>query len=422
MPSRIPSTSSRKVSYPSALSNLTLNDKVLFYRYGLGPARHVQYPIIHHSFEEHARNQPDAIAVEHSLFNHSLTYSELDVQANRLARRLRAVGIVPGKRVCILARRSTYLIVAILATLKSGAQYVPLDAVTITESTLDYVLKDSNPSAVLVMDEFAHRVQSEVPVLHLEETILADEMLTADATKPEDTTSASDGAYVIYTSGTTGVPKGVDVKHGGVTNGMIFPHSQHDAFLICSLHTVISGSPGNVGMCPGMRVGQLLNIAFDMGAWEILGSLYNGCTLCLRGNTKKEWIALMKTIDIVIATPSILACHEPDVYPNIKHVIVGGEVCTQGAIRLSLPFYRNSDIDCFQLWRINGLDTPISTIAVVLQRFLSAIPYNHIPQGILSPSASRFLIQTSTFSRGILLARALCPLASQGVCGWVGLG
>src|SRR5882762_2849663 len=83
-------------------------------------------------------------------------------------------------------------------------------------------------------------------------------------------------------------------------------------------------------MRPGMRVGQLLNIAFDMGAWEILGSLYNGCTLCLRGNSKKEWIALMKTIHIVIATPSILVCHEPESYPNIKHVIVGGEVCTQG--------------------------------------------------------------------------------------------
>jgi hypothetical protein len=102
---------------------------------------------------------------------------------------------------------------------------------------------------------------------------------------------------------------------------------------------VISGSPGNVGMCPGMRVGQLLNIAFDMGAWEILGSLYNGCTLCLRGNSKKDWIALMKTIDIVIATPSILACHEPEEYPNIQHVIVGGEVCPQGTRFVALPLW-----------------------------------------------------------------------------------
>ena len=93
---------------------------------------------------------------------------------------------------------------------------------------------------------------------------------------------------------------------------------------------VISGSPGNVGMRPGMRVAQLLNIAFDMGAWEILASLYNGCTLCIRGNTSKEWSSLMKTVDVVICTPSILARHDPADYANLKHVIVGGEVCPQG--------------------------------------------------------------------------------------------
>ena len=212
--------SPRKISYPSTLSNLTSNDKALFYRYGIGPARPVQTPIIHHAFEYHARNQPDSIAVEHLLFNHSLTYGQLDVQANRLAGRLCALGIVPGKRICILARRSTYLIVAILAVLKSGAQYVPLDAVTITDATLDYVLQDSEPSVVLVMDEFAHRVQLDVPTLTLEDTILADEISNADAIKPDDTTSPSDGAYVIYTSGTTGVPKGVNVNHRGVTNGI----------------------------------------------------------------------------------------------------------------------------------------------------------------------------------------------------------
>jgi hypothetical protein len=87
-----------------------------------------------------------------------------------------------------------------------------------------------------------------------------------------------------------------------------------------------------------MRVAQLLNIAFDFSAWEILGSLYNGCTLCIRGNTKKEWIELMKTVDIVLATPSMLACHEPEAYPNIKHLMIGGEVVPQGMNRFMLLF------------------------------------------------------------------------------------
>ena len=83
-------------------------------------------------------------------------------------------------------------------------------------------------------------------------------------------------------------------------------------------------------MRPGYRVAQLLNIAFDMGAWELLGALSNGSTLCLRGHGSKQWRALLRTVDIVIATPSVLAVHNPADYPNIKHVITGGEVCPQG--------------------------------------------------------------------------------------------
>jgi non-ribosomal peptide synthetase component F len=218
-----PAIPSGKAPNSSALSNLTPGDQFSFYRYGLGPERAIPTPVIHHAFEAHARTQPDAIAVEHMSFNHSLTYHQLDVQANRLARRLHELGIAPGKRVCILARRSVYLIVAILAVLKSGGQYVPLDAVTITDSTLGYVLNDSKPSAVLVMNEFAHRLNSTVPTLPLEDIIHADKLSDADAIKPADTTNPSDGAYVVYTSGTTGVPKGVDVKHRGVTNGLSVP-------------------------------------------------------------------------------------------------------------------------------------------------------------------------------------------------------
>ncbi len=59
-------------------------------------------------------------------------------------------------------------------------------------------------------------------------------------------------------------------------------------------------------MKPGRRVAQLLNVAFDMCAWEVLGSMCNGCTLCIRGKSSKDWRAVMKTVDIIISTPSIL--------------------------------------------------------------------------------------------------------------------
>ncbi|KAJ7204821.1 putative nonribosomal peptide synthetase [Mycena pura] len=306
-----PSTSKlpRKLWCP-AVSSLSPEDRVLFYHYGLGPQRPVEIPVIHHAFERHARTRPTAVAVEHASEGQSLTFGQLDIQANRLAHRLRAQGICPGKKVCILGRRSVHLIVGILAVLKSGGQYVPLDALTIPDSTLSYVLNDAKPSVVLAMSEFVPRISAAVPTIDLEAVIRADELADADSSKPHDTTVPTSGAYIIYTSGTTGVPKGVDVRHRGVTN-------------------VISGPPADVGMKPGLRVGQFLNIAFDMGAWEILGSLYNGCTLCIRGNTKKDWTALMKTVDVVIATPSIMTCHDPADYPNIQNVIVGGEPCPQ---------------------------------------------------------------------------------------------
>ncbi|KIK59646.1 hypothetical protein GYMLUDRAFT_74094 [Collybiopsis luxurians FD-317 M1] len=297
------------MSFP--LSHLSSNDQALFRQFGFGPARVVHTPIVHHAFRKHAREQPEVIAVEHASINESITYQKLDSQSNRLARRLRKQNIRPGSRVCILARRSISFVVGILAIMKSGAQYVPLDAMTITDETLMFVLEDSNPSMILVMSDYLDRVShSAAPVLCLESSILEDELAHADSSEVEDLSSPSDGVYCIYTSGTTGKPKGVDVKHEGVTN-------------------VISGPPANVGMRRGLRVAQLLNIAFDMGAWEILGSLYNGCTLCLRGNSFNDWVAVLKTVHIVISTPSILMRHNPEDYPNLQHVIVGGEPCPQ---------------------------------------------------------------------------------------------
>ncbi|KAG6907609.1 hypothetical protein DXG01_008227 [Tephrocybe rancida] len=297
------------------LDHLSSTDRTLFYQYGLGPSRKVSTEVVHHAFQHHAATRPDAIAVEYhcALYNESITYAELDRVSDQLAHILRTLPapIIPGTRVCVLARRSVALVAAILGTLKAGAQYVPLDAQTITDETLEFVIGDAQPSAVLSMEEFVHRVPNgRVPILSIELELKRGAAERPEGGKVEDLSSPADGAYCIYTSGTTGRPKGVDVRHRGIAN-------------------VLSGPPGNVSMAPGLRVAQLLNIAFDMGAWEILGAMYNGATLCLRGNTSREWKALMRTVNVVIATPSILGLHDPADYPLLKSVIVGGEPCPQ---------------------------------------------------------------------------------------------
>ncbi|KAG5645161.1 hypothetical protein DXG03_006785 [Asterophora parasitica] len=298
------------------LAALAASDRALFFTHGIGAPRPIPIPIVHHEFQAQARAHPDLVAIEHFTSTHheSITYAALDAASDRLAHTLRALAIGPATRVAVLARRSVALGVAVLAVLKAGAQYVPLDARTITDETLAFVLADAKPRAVLAMDEFVHRVlpmqSSNMNVLSVEEEMqrMQSEMPDDRLVKVEDLSSPEDGAYCIYTSGTTGRPKGVDVRHIGIAN-------------------VLSAPPANMYLAPGTRIASLLNIAFDMGAWELLGAFINGATLCLRGSTQADWRRVLATVEVVIATPTILARHDPKEYPKLRRVVVGGEVC-----------------------------------------------------------------------------------------------
>ncbi|KAI0702917.1 putative nonribosomal peptide synthetase [Cytidiella melzeri] len=306
----------------SALHGLSLEDTSLFYRFGFGRREQPPFRCIHHAFEHHAVRDPEAIAVEH--LGHTITYGELDRRANALAHHLLSMGVSSGARVCLLVQRSIAMVVGILAVLKAGAVYVPLDGGIVTDSTLNFVLENSKASLVLALPDYMHRV-TVLPVVNLDDMM---DSISLDYSKPQDLSSSDDSAYIIYTSGTTGTPKGVEVTHRGAVN-------------------TLCHSPGNLEMAPGRRVSQLLNIAFDMGAWEILGSLSNGSTLCLRGSRSEDWQAVLRTVDIVIgtfdgafglarssdiwykATPSIISRYDPAEYPNIKVLATGGEPMPQ---------------------------------------------------------------------------------------------
>jgi amino acid adenylation domain-containing protein len=122
---------------------------------------------------------------------------------------------------------------------------------------------------------------------------------------PTHPPTTSGVAMVIFTSGTTGEPNGVQVTHANLCN-------------------VLLTGPGSLGIRPGTRVAQLLNIAFDMAAWEILGTLANGGTLVIRDDDIQQ---AASQVHVLIATPSVLAEVDPDACPDVHTVAVAGERC-----------------------------------------------------------------------------------------------
>ncbi|KAI0820534.1 hypothetical protein BC628DRAFT_1397011 [Trametes gibbosa] len=297
----------------TASSSLSVQDRCRFALYGVGPQQTVEPSCIHDIISRYARASPDAIAANH--LGDTMTYRELDRASDRLARQLALNGVCRGSRACLLVQRSLHMLVGILGILKAGAAYIPLDGGIVTDKTLSHILKDSGATAVVCTSAFAHRVSQGTPVVCIEPHMPGSaDVLIAAAVGGESVptrkgaSSHLDAAYVIYTSGTTGMPKGVSVSHRNVTN-----------LLYCE--------PGNLHIQPGTKVSQLLNIAFDMCAWEVLGCLLNGGTLVLRGSSKQDWHNTLRSVDVVIATPTILQRHRAADYPNVRVVATAGEPC-----------------------------------------------------------------------------------------------
>ncbi|WP_232631268.1 non-ribosomal peptide synthetase, partial [Methylobacterium sp. Leaf118] len=175
-------------------------------------------------FERQAARTPDAEAVVYKTT--SLSYEALNHRANRLAHHLIARGIGRGGLVGIAMPRSTDLVVALLATLKAGAAYLPLDPDYPT-ARLVHMIADAGPALILTTSEAHPRIaaatQHRVPALPLDTEETAALLEAQPSLDPDDAVRAAplspeDTAYVIYTSGSTGLPKGILVRHAGLIN------------------------------------------------------------------------------------------------------------------------------------------------------------------------------------------------------------
>ncbi|KAJ7169080.1 AMP-binding protein [Mycena crocata] len=289
-----------KCSLPSA-SSLSLS---------FGKTMAIPHQTIPIQFSSQARNHPDSIAIEDSTL--SITYGDLERQSDSLAALLLSKGLIRGERVCLLVHRSIPFVIGILAILKSGASYIPLDGGIVPDKVLDEILRDARPRFILASSQFfARATETCVTALDLDAEIIA---LVPQKRLPgpcAESMLPSDEAYVIYTSGTTGKPKGVSISHRNIVN-------------------LVSFEPGNLGITPGIRISQLLNVAFDMCAWEIFACLTNGGTLVLRpSGSFSKWAAVIQTVHVLVATPSILSKYHPNDFPGLLRVVVAGERCPQ---------------------------------------------------------------------------------------------
>lgn len=183
----------------------------LLYEYNLTKTDYPKDKLYHQLVEVQALATPDRIAVTHG--NKSLTYRELNARANQLARFLQVRGIRRGQVVALIAEHSMNTVVSVLAVMKAGGVYLPLDP-EYPRERMQYILDNSGANLILTNVHIDGGIGFKGDVVHLE----SDDLFCGDATNLETGNSPDDLVYIIYTSGSTGTPKGVMVHHRGLVN------------------------------------------------------------------------------------------------------------------------------------------------------------------------------------------------------------
>ncbi|MGR4976811.1 amino acid adenylation domain-containing protein, partial [Pseudomonas sp. LARHCG127] len=186
-------------------------------------ANYPQQQTIHGLFEEQVQRTSEAVAV--ICGEQRLSYGDLNERANRLAHYLRKQGVQPDSRVAICVERGIDMVVGLLAILKAGGGYVPLDPAYPLDR-IAYMLEDSVPAAVLAQTATLELLAAaSMPVINLDSGLWQDESVL----NPEIAAlTSSHLAYVIYTSGSTGLPKGVMIEHRNTVNFLTWAHRSFD--------------------------------------------------------------------------------------------------------------------------------------------------------------------------------------------------
>jgi amino acid adenylation domain-containing protein len=284
---------------------------------------------IHELFEAQVAQAPEATAAVFE--SQSLTYAELNTRADRLAQTLRALDVGPNVLVALFLERSLDMVVGMLAVLKAGGAYIPLDPFHPRDRLAD-MLEDAKPLILLTQDH----LRSELPPNCARLVLIDGDAPVVAAPAIGRKPSPSDLAYVIYTSGSTGTPKGVEVRHGGVVN-------------------MLDSMAKRPGLGAADRMLAITTLTFDIAVLEIFLPLVRGaCVVIAPSRTTRDSAALIDLIEqadvsIMQATPATLRMLLDAGWsgsPDLK-ILCGGEAWT---VELARPLLEC----CGSLWNMYG--------------------------------------------------------------------
>ena len=278
-------------------------------------------------FEEQAARVPENTAVVFE--NEKLTYAELNGRANRLAWKLRELGVRPDDRVALVAERSVEMIVGILGTLKAGGAYVPVDP-DYPEDRIRYTLEDCGAKVVLTYGTDApHGISAPALDMGAESSYSGNEANLKHVNKPDDL------AYIIYTSGTTGRPKGTLIEHKNVVSLLLndrfkFDISETDTWTL--FHSY----------------------CFDFSVWEMYGALLTGARLIVVSREMaldpKEFLTMVEESGVTILSqvPSsfnyLMDVDSGNSMRSLRYLVLGGEALLIDRIKFWIKNYPNLTI------------------------------------------------------------------------------
>lgn len=266
-----------------------------------------------HFFEQQAILHPKDIAL--TFRNQQMTYETLNKKANSLAFLLRKNNVSHNSIVGIMVDRSFEMIISILAVLKSGGGYLPIDP-DYPDNRINYMIEDSNCSILLTMKNLKkNTLCSNTLFVDLNQEFYAENTSNLDLISSPD-----DLSYLIYTSGSTGLPKGVMLTQKSLSN---FYHAMKQ-----KISYLVEERPH--------RIVSITTVSFDIFAFETLISLANGLHLFITDNLEQkstkhlEELVFANKIEIIQTTPSVMKFHldnleEENHFSCLKYVILAGE-------------------------------------------------------------------------------------------------